>query len=70
MFEPVFLGRMAGLGNDIPEKAEDTLFIMFVLSCAGFGWDRVSRLHSSWYGAVFGFVTRAALITQGCVSCC
>ena len=24
-----------------------------VRRCAGFGWDRVNFLHSSWYGAMF-----------------
>ena len=24
-----------------------------LLHCAGFGWDRVNFLHSSWYGAMF-----------------
>jgi len=27
--------------------------LLLVATCAGFGWDRVNFLHSSWYGATF-----------------
>lgn len=33
---------------------------------AGFGWGRVDFHHSSWSGAVFGFVLSTGLITRGC----
>ena len=65
MVEPVFLGRAAGFGDDVPERAEDTLFIIFVRGCTGFVFFIAAGMV-----LCFGFVTRAVLITRGCVSYC